>query len=246
MHVIAHIITGLALYGITKDPLALLGSVAPDVALVPNELQRKPFNKWSMRLPWLYRLTHSLLFPIIGFFVAPTFALASMLHIVMDIPFHTSALRWSPFGFKRYDEGRKALLLSGGMDSVACAQLERSFDCVFFAYGQSYEVLERPHAEAMARALGKELIIIDKPWQTDIPNRNFYMVAELAQRGYNEVIIGTRNLSPLGDCHGDSNWMSMKLLQLLLGVYINMPVVGLFKWQIKSKAKDHTYYSTEA
>ncbi len=246
MHIAAHIVAGLSLFALTGEPLAFIGSLAPDLALLPNELTGRRYNKWNIKMIWAYRFTHSLIFPLLGMILGWQFALGILIHILMDIPFHTSALRWAPLGFNRYKEGKKALLLSGGADSIACAMTERSFDCVFFEYGQGYAAQERPHAEAMATALGKPLIVIRKQWRTDIPSRNFYMVMELAQKGYTEIIVGTRNLTPLGDRHGDSNWLVMKVLQTLLGIYINMPVVGLFKWQVKRRAQGYTYYSTEA
>ena len=71
------------------------------------------------------------------------------------------------------------------------------------------------------------------------------MIVDMKAMGYNEVIIGTRNLLPIFDKHGDSNWFNLKLLQHLCGIYINMPVVGLFKWQVIKRTNGCAYFTTE-
>jgi hypothetical protein len=63
--------------------------------------------------------------------------------------------------------------------------------------------------------------------------------------GYDEVIIGTRNIFPLFDKYKDSNWLNIKLYQYLHGCYINMPLIGNFKFQVIKKCNDNKFYSTE-
>lgn len=70
-------------------------------------------------------------------------------------------------------------------------------------------------------------------------------ISTLTQLGYDEVIIGTRNLLPFFDKYKDSNWFNLKIYQYLLGVYINAPLIGLFKKQIKKKCQQEGYYSSE-
>jgi hypothetical protein len=137
MHIIGHTIIGITGYVITKEPLFFIGSVLPDIALIPNEFKKGEFNKWKIRWKFIYDFTHSLFFPML-FIFNPTLSIALLLHILVDIPFHTSLFRWKPFLFNRYKVKNKVLLLSGGADSIACGEMEKDYDCIFFDYGQSY------------------------------------------------------------------------------------------------------------
>jgi hypothetical protein len=247
MNIIGHLIIGAAGYSITKEPLFFIGSIIPDIALLPNELKFNKFDKWNVRFKFLYDVSHSLFIPIALYFFNYLFAIAYLLHILIDIPFHTSSFRWKPFLFNKYHSKKKALLLSGGMDSVACALIESDFDCIYFNYGQAYHKKEYPMAVEMAKTLNKDLIVIKKKWHTDIENRNYYLIAEIKKLGYDEVIIGTRNILPLFDKYKDSNWFNLKIYQYLMGIYINMPLIGNFKFQIKNKLNKYDkYYSTES
>jgi hypothetical protein len=246
MNIVGHISIGLIGYAVTKDPMFLIGSLISDIVLIPNELSFKKFNKWDVKYKFLYDISHSLFIPIIIFFFNKIFAIAYLIHLLIDIPFHTSSFRWKPFLINRYKTKKKALLLSGGMDSVACAFIEKDFDCIYFNYGQKYHNLEYPHAVNMAKYLNKELIVYNCKWNTDIENRNYYLISEIKKMGYDEVIIGTRNIIPLFDKYKDSNWFNLKIYQYLIGIYINMPLIGNFKFQVKNKlGKYNSYYSTE-
>ena len=245
MNLFGHFIIGAAGYAITNEPLFFVGSIIPDVVLIPNELKSQTFNKWDVRFKSAYDLTHSLFAPIVVWFLSPSMAIAWFLHIVIDIPFHTSSFRWKPFLLNRYQSKKKALLLSGGADSILCAIKERGYDAYFFDYGQTYMEAERICAEQFAAKNGIKLNIITKEWFNDIEDRNVMMIEELVRRGYDEIIIGTRNIFPLFDKYGDSNWWRLKKEQWRLGAYVNMPVVGMFKWQIIKQIKDYQFYSTE-
>jgi hypothetical protein len=246
MNILGHTAIGITGYLITGSEFFLIGSLIPDISLIGNELKFKKFDKWNVRGKVFYDITHSLYFPFLLFFINWNLFLGVLIHILVDIPFHSSSFRWKPFLINRYKPVKKALLLSGGMDSVACALLEKDFDCIYFNYGQEYHYLEHPMAEEMAKKLGKELIVINKNWKTDIQNRNYYLISEVKKLGYNEVIIGTRNIIPLFDKYKDSNWLNLKIYQYLMGIYINMPLIGQFKWQIQKKLNGYNkYYSTE-
>ena len=138
MNIIGHLSIGAAGFLITKDPIFLIGSILPDLILVPNELRFKKFNKWDVKYKFLYDVSHSLFIPIILFFFNQLFAIAYLIHLIVDIPFHSSSFRWKPFLINRYKTKKKVLLLSGGADSIACGELEKDYDCIFFDYGQSY------------------------------------------------------------------------------------------------------------
>ena len=218
MNIIGHIAIGIIGTVITNEPLFLIGSLLPDVALIPNELRftlkknmlvKHPFSKWNVRWKCLYDLTHSLFFVVCLYWVNPLLCLGALIHVLIDVPFHSSTFRWKPFLINRYKTKKKALLLSGGMDSIACAYIEKDFDCVYINYGQSYHHKEFPCAIEVASKLGKKLI-------------------------------------PMFDNYKDSNWFNLKVLQYLLKIYVNMPITGLFKWQVKNKIPNGVrYYSTE-
>jgi len=250
MNIVSHIAIGIIGTVITNEPLFLIGSVLPDIALLPNEITNgvryKKFNKWNVRWKFLYDISHSLFFVVCLYWVNPLLCLGAFIHVLIDVPFHSSTFRWKPFLINRYKTKKKALLLSGGMDSIACAYMEKDFDCVYVNYKQSYHHKEFPCAIEVAAKLGKELIVIKREWKTDIQNRNYYLISEIKRLGYDEVIIGSRNLIPMFDNYKDSNWFNLKVLQYLLKIYVNMPIVGMFKWQVKNKIPNGVrYYSTE-
>jgi len=245
MHIIGHASIGVIGYIITKEPLFIIGSLLPDIALIPNELKFKKFNKWNVRMKYIYDISHSLFIPFILLLINNLFALAYLIHLIIDIPFHTSSFRWKPILLNRYKTKKKVLLLSGGADSIACGELENNYDCIFFDYGQSYKEQELKCAIQYCNNKGVQLKIEKRDWHTDIKNRNYYLIAECIKLGYDEVIIGTRNIIPLFDKYKDSNWLNLKIYQYLTKVYINMPLIGNFKFQVIKKTNNHKYYSTE-
>lgn len=245
MHIVGHTSIGIISYLITKEPLALIGSLLPDIALIPNELNKNKFNKWNVKYKILYDISHSLFIPIILFYFNTILALFYLLHIILDIPFHTSSFRWKPILINRYKTNKKVLLLSGGADSIACAEIEKNYDCIFFDYGQKYCKEEFECAKLYCQNKGIELKIEKREWHTDIQNRNYYLIAECKKLGYDEVIIGTRNILPLFDKYKDSNWLNLKIYQYLIKCYINMPLIGNFKFQVIKKTNKNKYYSTE-
>lgn len=246
MNIIGHTIIGISGYIITNDIIFLFGSIIPDISLILNEIRFKKFNKWDVRFKKIYDIFHSIYMPIIFIFFNYNLFFAWLIHILIDIPFHSSSFRWKPFLINRYDTQKKALLLSGGMDSIVCGLIEKDYDIIFFDYNQSYLDEEYRCAKLFADRIKKEIKIIKQNWHTDIQNRNYYMIAEVKKMGYDEVIIGTRNIIPLFDKYKDSNWFNLKLYQYLIKIYINMPIIGNFKWQVKRKLDNYCeYYSTE-
>jgi hypothetical protein len=245
MNIIGHLSIGAAGFLITKDPIFLIGSILPDLILIPNELRFKKFNKWDVKYKFLYDVSHSLFIPIILFFFNQLFAIAYLIHLIVDIPFHSSSFRWKPFLINRYKTKKKVLLLSGGTDSIACGELEKDYDCIFFDYGQSYCDKELKCAIEYCKNKNIELIIEKREWHTDIKNRNYYLIAECIKLGYDEVIIGTRNIIPLFDKYKDSNWFNLKIYQYLTNTYINMPLIGNLKFQVVKKTNNNKFYSTE-
>jgi hypothetical protein len=245
MNIIGHSTIGLIGYLITNEYLFLIGSIIPDSALIFNELKLKQFDKWDVKYKWMYDLTHSLYAPLIISFISIPLFVGWLIHILIDVPFHSSSFRWKPFLFERYKEKRKVLLLSGGADSIACAEIERNYDCIFFDYGQKYLSSELECAVEYCNKKNLKLQIIKTEWGHDCKNRNYLMITKILQLGYDEVIIGTRNLFPFTDKYKDSNWFNLKMLQYLYGIYINMPLIGKLKYQIIKLTNNYKYYSTE-
>lgn len=123
---------------------------------------------------------------------------------------------------------KKAILLSGGYDSVACLVLQFNSNLdnyIFFDYGQSYLKEELKAIKYLENELKVEVKKIKVNWTTDIKNRNFMMISRVCELGYDEIILGTRNILPIFDKYKDSNWLSLKLYGLLLRIKITMPVV---------------------
>ena len=245
MNILGHTIIGLTGYLITKEPLFLFGSVIPDVCLIPNELKFKKFDKWNVRCKFLYDISHSIYIPILLLSVNLPLSMAYFMHLLIDIPFHTSSFRWNPFLIRKYKSKRKVLLLSGGADSIACAEIEKDYECIFFDYGQEYCQSELECAIEYCKNKNIELKIEKRNWHTDIKNRNYYLIAECIKLGYDEVILGTRNIFPLFDKYKDSNWVNLKIYQYLTRTYINMPLIGNLKFQVIRKTNNNKFYSTE-
>lgn len=253
MNIIGHISIGVIGSLIFNDWFFLLGSVIPDISLIVNEINLRfkniKFNKFNVYGKDIYDITHSVYILIPLFFISKILFISYLIHLCVDVPFHTSSFRWKPFLLNRWKSKKRAVLLSGGIDSIAATLIENNnndLDFIYFNYGQEYHHLEYPHALKVAERFNKELIVINKDWKTDIPNRNYYLISEVKKMGYDEVIIGTRNLLPLFDKYKDSNWFNLKIYQYLIKIYINMPLIGLFKFQIENKIdKDITYFSTE-
>lgn len=256
MNILGHIAIGVTGSLIADTPLFFIASIIPDIVLIPNEInlliKGKEFNKHEVTGKIMYDISHSLLMvSLLIVFTSPVFYIGYLLHILVDIPFHTSSFRWKPILLSRWKPKKRAVLLSGGMDSVAAAWIEldkkHDYDLIYFNYGQEYHTFEYKEAQNVAKVLNKDLIVINKQWHHDIENRNYYLIAEIKKLGYDEVITGNRNLLPIFDKYGDSNWINLKLYQYLLGIYINMPLIGLFKSQVKSKLKNSnlTYFSSE-
>jgi hypothetical protein len=257
MNIAGHLTIGAIGSLIVGNPLFLVGSILPDIALIPNEIyllwSGKRFNKWNVKLKELYDISHSILILPLVYIISPHLILPYIIHLLVDIPFHTSNFRFNLIPFIRDDKKkrRRAILLSGGMDSIACLNIEYNegdnIDLIFFDYNQEYRDLEIEHAYKAAEILGKHLIVIKKEkWIHDMPNRNYLMIDEVVKMGYEEVILGTRNFIPLFDKYGDSNWFNLKLYGLKSNIYINLPLIGLTKNMIKSKIEEpYTYFSSE-
>ena len=252
MNIVGHLTAGVVGSLITGNWLFLLGSIIPDLVLIPNEIKllikKETFNKWNVIGKKFYDITHSFYFFLPFLLISPILALSILIHQILDIPFHTSNFRWNPFLIKRKPKMR-AVLFSGGTDSVLAAWIERGldYDLVYFNYGQEYHELEFKAAKKSAKLLDKRLIVVKRNWEHDIENRNYYLISEIKKMGYDEVITGNRNLLPVFDKYGDSNWFNLKLYQYLIGIYINMPLIGLFKLQINNWIKETklSHFSSE-
>jgi hypothetical protein len=254
MNIIGHFTIGAVGSIITGDPLFLIGSILPDIVLIPNEIllliEKKKFNKWNVKFKDLYDISHSLYILPLIYIISPQLILPYIIHLIVDIPFHTSNFRFNPLPFVfNKNKTKRAILLSGGMDSIAALNIENTdnLDLFFFDYNQEYKDLEIKHALKAAKKINKKLTIIKKSdWEHDIQNRNYYMMSELKKMGYEEVVIGTRNFLPIFDKYGDSNYINLKIYQYLFNIYVNMPLIGLFKFMIKNKIENgFTYFSSE-
>lgn len=143
-----------------------------------------------------------------------------------------------PGGFKV--KNRKAILISGGWDSAACYfQLHdpNTYDLIFFSYGQLYVRNELSAAEDLSSFLKRRLYVLYLDLRHDQERRNFFFISEIKRLGYEEIVIGSRNLIPLFDKYRDSNWLSLKLYGWLMNIKVRLPITGWRKKKIILKVR---------
>lgn len=238
MNILLHIGIGITGYLITQDPLFLVGSVVPDLILIGWNPTKK-LQKWRKVV---YDIIHSLFIPILLLFISPVLSISLFIHQVMDWWVHFNEWRtkiFYPFnkpvmGYKI--NNNKALMLSGGYDSVAILEIIKKYkyeyDYYFFDYDQSYIKEEMEAIKNVEDYYGIKVKTIKKNWGTDIKNRNILMINHLNSIGYDTIASGSRNIIPLTDKYKDSNYLSLKLLQYVMRVNIELPLVLFSKKKI--------------
>ncbi len=133
---------------------------------------------------------------------------------------------------------RPAVLVSGGYDSAAVLEMlgdVSRFDFIFFKYKQRYEKEEEEAIWALEQYYGITVERVETNWGTDIRNRNFLMISRLQELGYREFYLGTRNVLPMFDKYGDSNWLVMKRYARTQRITIKMPVCMFSKRRVIKK-----------
>ena len=141
---------------------------------------------------------------------------------------------------------KTAVLFSGGWDSLYCylRALEAGDDpvLVFYDYGQSYLHDEQAAVQLMQSMLHEPILVRHYPV---IPvengifdNRNLKFITDLESMGFQTVYFGSRNILPIFDKYGDSNWWWAKRLAYNLGITIKMPATLVPKPWIISYCKD--------
>lgn len=135
-----------------------------------------------------------------------------------------------------------AVLFSGGWDSLYCyAWAEsRNPDLLFFDYGQPYLEQELTAVTGM-RSAGASVQVVHYPPIANsngiFDNRNLRFLEHLAGLGYKRVYFGSRNLLPIFDKYGDSNWWFGKQQARRLGIEISMPATVTPKFVIISACR---------
>ena len=132
---------------------------------------------------------------------------------------------------------KKAVTISGGFDSgclpFILEEEIKQCDLVFFEYQQLYLQQEKEKASQFALFLHQPLLILSCPRiQHDQERRNFLFLAELKQRGYQEVVMGNRNFFPFFDEYRDSNWWSLQKMASLLNLQLELPITGWSKKRV--------------
>lgn len=245
MNIVGHFIIGMTQSVITQNPLPLLGNLLPDVSLIPNEIKikktgvfdEKNVDEYVMKS---YFLTHSLLFSIICYLINPLLGIGVLTHQIIDWYTHVGRFRTRPFyPFSNHKMGKeisdkKALLISGGYDSVAILELidKSQYDYYFFNYGQSYFKQEEKAIKEVEKYYGINITPIRTTWSTDIKNRNFLMISRLQELGYERVSCGSRNIIPLFDKYKDSNYVILKIYGWIHRMIVETPVAFMTKKQI--------------
>lgn len=130
---------------------------------------------------------------------------------------------------------KKVILISGGWDSAACFfQLKNpdDYELIFFNYGQNYLKNELATAERLSRFLKRALLVVNLDLHHDQERRNFFFISEIKRLGFEEIVIGSRNLIPLFDRYRDSNWLSLKIFGWLMNIRVRLPITGWGKRRI--------------
>ena len=251
MNIAAHATTGLIQSAIVRSWWPLVGSILPDLPLLGNEIKMrftgKAFDEDDIDEPILaaYRFTHSLFFAFMLGLTDPLVAFGVIVHQLMDWLSHGDNLRAQPLwpfhglalGYVTREPRRRALLLSGGWDSVAILDMidREKYDYFFFDYAQRYAREEREAVEQVAAYYGLHLHYIVTSWGTDCKNRNFRMLMRLHCEGYDRICIGARSPLPGFDRYFDSNLVSLQLFGLVMRMTIETPLIGWTKRSIKAR-----------
>ncbi len=154
--------------------------------------------------------------------------------------------------------GTCAVLFSGGWDSTYCLiralNTERDVVAVFFDYGQPYLRQEQKSAQAIAQRLQvrkKEVTFWPRLANDSgaFEARNAVLLSLVAAARPRCIYFGSRNLLPLMDRYGDSNWLFARRASRVFGLPIKTPCTGRTKHSIirrvvKSVSED-LIYSTE-
>lgn len=141
---------------------------------------------------------------------------------------------------------KKAITVSGGFDSGCLPFIFfdnlSEYDLVFFRYQQIYLVNEFNKADKFAKHLKLPLIIIECPnILHNHERRNFLFLSELKVWGYQEVVMGSRNLLPMFDKYKDSNYWSLKRIAGLLNIKLHLPITGWSKKKVLGFLSDCNY-----
>jgi 7-cyano-7-deazaguanine synthase in queuosine biosynthesis len=250
MNIFGHLIVGTIQSVFTGSILPLIGSLLPDAVLVSNEVQNRrkgqhfDENKVDNITYFLYMFTHSLSFAFLVCYFSPLLSFGIIVHQLIDWYTHTNKFRTMPlfpFSFKQIGvkiNDKKALLISGGYDSVAILEMinREQYDYFFINYAQSYSKEEEKAIKAVSKYYKIEIKKIeDKQWGTDIKNRNFLMINLMQELGYDTISVGSRNILPIFDKYKDSNYVSLKMYALINRIVIETPLTLLTKKQIINK-----------
>lgn len=125
---------------------------------------------------------------------------------------------------------------SGGWDSAACAAIaarrgERAL-LVFYDYGQPYAAEEREAADHVAEHLCMTICFVvlgsiagDTSGHFEDRNARLLSAAALEWPG-SPIYFGTRNVLPVFDRHGDSNWLWSRRFAARERLELRTPLVG--------------------
>lgn len=157
-----------------------------------------------------------------------------------------------------------AVLFSGGWDCLYClikAQAAGDYpDLLFFDYGQPYLEQELKAVMAMKESGLKNLFICDYQTLTAqkiknssgiFDNRNGRFLLQVSKFDYRRVYFGSRNLIPLFDKYGDSNFIWAKRQGRELGIEVMTPATAMPKswiiWTCRRQMPDFAQhvFSTE-
>ena len=139
---------------------------------------------------------------------------------------------------------RTAVLFSGGYDSGAAvfkSIRDNTFDLLFIDYNQSYLENELKAAQEFAYHWRLKLVVRKMLGMTDMKDRNLHFLSVAKQLGYERVIVGIRNPTPLFDKHGDSNYFTVSRYAKKIGIKVSFPVLCWTKFMIFHMLHEYRY-----
>lgn len=148
-------------------------------------------------------------------------------------------------GATEVQDGVAVVLLSGGWDSTLCLlealKRPRRVVPVFFDYGQPYAQQETDATTAIAHRLKIAVarVKLDSILRVGsmFVDRNRLLIEATLGCGVSvsQVYFGCRNVLPVFDHYGDSNWWWALQLAKRLQLDIRTPCVALPKWLVKRR-----------
>lgn len=139
-----------------------------------------------------------------------------------------------------------AIMLSGGWESALClivALENNDGHAFFFNYGQPYKEQELKAVYKLQEKFAFDLSVIDvtinEIKKGIYIDRNEIFIKHIAEKGYEDIYFGCRNLLKVMDKYNDSNKQFAMKMEKKYNVSIHTPALLMPKSIVKSFVKSH-------